>query len=196
MKTSFDKTSFIPQKSLTPNGVRKRKSLGLFFIIAVLLFVISIAGAVGVIGYKKIIEKSIDGKAVSLQRAKEAFDPGLIEDLTRLDSRIELTQGILDSHLAITPLLNLVEELTLKKVRLEQFEFIVRESGTMTLTMAGQAVDYATVVSQSDLLGQNRFLKDQIFSNINLDSSGNVSFSINATVDKGIVSFRNNVEGF
>lgn len=138
----------------------------------------------------------MESKAVSLERAKEAFDPGLIEELSRLNSRIEASDDIISSHLLLTPLFKLIEESTLKNVRFSQFDFLVRDSGNIELFMTGQALDYATVVLQSDLFGQSKFLKNQVFSNINLDSFGNVGFLFKAEVDPGLVLFKSNVEGF
>jgi len=195
MASTFDKTSFIPQKSLSPRTVRKR-STGLFFVVAVLLFIISVSGSIGVFAYKKIVKSGIEDKAISLNRAKEAFDPGLIEDLSRLNSRIESAQGVLDSHIVITPFLSLLEGLTLKNVQFENLQLSVGDNGEILLAIDGNATDYATVVLQSDTFGQSRFLREQIFSNINLDNSGNVRFSLKAKVDPNLLSFRNSIEGF
>jgi hypothetical protein len=195
MPNVFDKTSFIPQKSLSVTS-RKQSSISLFFVLAMLLFLISIGSYVAVVSYKAVLEQSIESKAASLQRAKEAFDPGLIEDLIELNNRIESSKDILSNHTSITPLLELLEELTLKNVRFSQFEFNKRDSGQITLLLTGQAKNYASVVLQSDSFGQSRFLNSQIFSNVNLDSSGNVGFVFDAIVDPDLVSFKNNVEGF
>jgi len=196
MANSFNKTSFIPQKSISREGGKKKPTAGLFFGAAVLFFAISILASVGVFFYKKILEGRVESKAVSLERAKEAFDPGLIEELSRLNSRIEASDDIISSHLLLTPLFKLIEESTLKNVRFSQFDFLVRDSGNIELFMTGQALDYATVVLQSDLFGQSKFLKNQVFSNINLDSFGNVGFLFKAEVDPGLVLFKSNVEGF
>jgi len=196
MPNAFDKTSFIPQKSLTTAGGRKKSSSGLFFIISVIIFIIATALSIGVFSYKKIVEQGIESKAISLKRAKDAFDPGLIEDLTRLNSRIEMTKELLASHISLSPLLDFLEEFTLKNVQFNQFQVILLDSGQINLRVEGQAIDYATVVAQSDLLGQSRFLKDQLFSDVNLDNSGNISFTLKAKIDPNLVSFKNNVEGF
>lgn len=196
MSDAFNKSSFIPQKSLTPIQKRKGPSVGLFFIIAVIIFVVSIVSSIGVISYKKVLEKSLDSKAISLERAREAFDPNLIKEFSRLNQRIELSASLLNNHISITPLFALLEELTLKNVKFNTFEFSVRDSGQIELTMDGQAANYATVVLQSDVFSENRFLKNQIFSNINLDNSGNIGFSFNTRVDSDLVSFKNSVEGF
>jgi hypothetical protein len=196
MANSFDKTSFIPQKTLTSTNRRKKSFSGFLFITSTIILIVSIAFSIGVFSYKKIVEQSIESKAVSLKRAKEAFDPGLIEDLTRLDNRIENTKKILDSHISITPLLEFFEEFTLKNVQFSQFEVSLLDSSQINLLMEGRARDYATVVAQSDLLGQSRFLKNQIFSDVNLDNFGNVGFSFEAIIDPNLTSFRNSVEGF
>ena len=196
MANGFNKTSFIPQKSLTPLSQRKKSSVGLFFVIAVIVFIVAIAGSVGVLAYKKVLEGSLESKAVSLQRAREAFDPKLIEEFSRLNQRINLSTRLLNNHISITPLFSVIEELTLKNVKFNTFDFSVRGSGQIEIKMSGIATNYATVVLQSDVFGQNRFLKNQIFSDVNLDNAGNIGFSFNATVDPSLVSFKNSIEGF
>jgi hypothetical protein len=194
---TFNKTSFIPQKSLNPVSTGRRKpSVSLFFIGSVIIFIVAIALSIGAFSYKKILEQGIEKKAVSLQRAREAFDPGLIENLTRLDSKIEATKDLLDSHISLTPLFDFLEEFTLKNIKFDSFNLSLQgSSDKITLSIEGQAINYATIVAQSDLLGQSRFLKDQIFSNVSLDSSGNVSFSLDAKIDPKLTSFRSSVEG-
>ena len=189
----FKQSSFIPQKTFGQT-TKKKRTASLYFIVSILLFLVSVAGSVGVFAYKKILESSIESKAISLQRAKEAFDPNLIEDLARLNNRIKSSEEILFSHVALTPVFALLEELTLKNVRFDQFDFVVRNSGRVAILMNGQAVDYATVVLQSDTFGQNRFFRDQIFSNINLDASGNVGFSFSAIIDPNLLSFRESIQ--
>lgn len=195
MPDSFNRSSFIPQKSLGQN-TKKKSSLGLFFIISILIFILTAAASIAVFGYKKVLESSIEQKAVSLQRAKEAFDPALIDELVRLDNRINLTKSILSSHISLTPFFSLLEELTLKNIKFDLFNFTIKDSGQVGVSMRGKAKDYATVVLQSDILGQNRFLTSQIFSDVNLDSSGRVGFSFNALVDSNLISFKSKTEGF
>jgi len=195
MADAFNKTSFIPQKSLSTVS-KKKSTSGLFFFISVIIFILSVLGSIGIIAYKKVVEQGIENKAGSLERAKEAFDPNLIESLSRLDNRIESSKELLNSHIAISPIFSLLEDLTLKNVEFDQFEFRAEDSGLMTLLMSGQAKDYATVVLQSDTFGQSKSLRDQIFSDVNLNKFGNVGFSFRAVVDPSLVSYKNNVEGF
>ena len=108
----FKQSSFIPQKTFGQT-TKKKRTASLYFIVSILLFLVSVAGSVGVFAYKKILESSIESKAISLQRAKEAFDPNLIEDLARLNNRIKSSEEILFSHVALTPVFALLEELTL-----------------------------------------------------------------------------------
>jgi len=195
MPNTFDNTSFIPKKSLSVVS-KKKSSVGLYFIIAVFLFIITAALSVGTFSYKKYLEIGIDSKAESLDRDRQAFDPALIEELIRLSIRVESTKKLLSSHISLTPFFALLEESTLKNVSFDSFELSVKDSGQVNVSMSGHASDYATVVLQSDILGQNRFLRNQLFSNINLDKSGNVSFFVNADVDPNLISYENNVEGF
>jgi len=126
---------------------------------------------------------------------RTGLDPNLIDELRRLDNRIKSSENILNSHISMTPFFAVLEDLTLKNVRFDQFEFNLTNSGLTALIMNGEAVDYATVVLQSDLMGQSRFLKDQIFSDVNLDEgTGNIRFSLRTTIDPGLVSFTSNID--
>jgi len=196
MANTFDKTSFIPQKKLGGKIKRRRAPLGLLFVLSIILFLIALAGIIGVIVYEEILERSIESKAVSLQRAQDAFDPDLIDELRRLDNRIKSSQSILNAHISMTPFFALLEDLTLKNVRFNEFRFSLEDtSGITSLIMAGEAVDYATVVLQSDLMGQSKHLKGQIFSDVNLDEeTGNIRFSLRTTLDPELISFTSNID--
>jgi hypothetical protein len=57
--------------------------------------------------------------------------------------------------------------------------------------MSGIADTFATIALQSDQLGKNPLLKNIIFSNITLQATGKVGFSVKADVDQSLILYSN-----
>jgi hypothetical protein len=191
---TFNRNSFIPQKKLVQTQKRRKAPLGIFFALSILIFVLAVVGVAGVFVYKELLKRDIDSKAVELRQARDAFDPGLIDELRRLDNRIKSSQTLLEAHVSMTPFFALLEDLTLRNVQFNQFELNISDSGLANLSVNGEAIDYATVVLQSDIMGRSKFLKDQIFSEVNLDeSTGNIKFTLKAIIDPDLISFNSNI---
>jgi len=133
-------------------------------------------------------------KSESLERAKGAFEPKLIDELVRVDRRIESSKELLNSHVVLSPLLDFLEDATLRNVKLEEMFFDLEEEGKIRLRLAGEASSYASIVLQAESFGQSRFLKDQLFSDFDLNQLGNVNFDFTAIVDKGLVNFKSNLD--
>jgi len=188
------KTSFIPQKDLSEEKKRGPKRVGIFSLIGVIIFVIALLLAVGVFAYEKVLERTLTSKEESLQRAKEAFDPRLIEELSRMDKRIMAAEELIDKHIVISPLFDLLQDLTLRNARFEEMVFEMGPGNRANLRLAGQATSYATIVLQSEAFGNSRFLRDQLFSNFDLNQLGNVSFDFSANINNELIDYRSNLE--
>ncbi len=59
----------------------------------------------------------------------------------------------------------------------------------MNVKISGQAKNYNAIAAQSDILGGNKYMKNPVFSNLNLDTSGNVSFDLFFSVDPTFVKY-------
>ena len=114
-------TSFIPKKTEAPR--HKRQSRSLLALIISIVFIISLASAVGVFFYEKLVESSIERKKESLEKAREAFEPSLIEELARLDRRLFTAQSLVDNHLAISTLFDSLNLITVTNLRMTNFTY-------------------------------------------------------------------------
>ncbi|MBX4209564.1 hypothetical protein KW799_02655 [Candidatus Parcubacteria bacterium] len=183
-------SSFIPKKPITVAAARPSSPIGLFSLLATIIFLVALALSGGAYFYQGVLKKQIaEGKA-SLDRAKGAFEPELINQIIRLDTRLETGKNLLASHIAITPFLDFLSTVTLKSVRFKDFNFSYLSPDKITVTMKGQAQSYAAVALQSDLLNAQKQLKNAILSDMALEPTGNVGFSLTATIDPGLVSFK------
>lgn len=184
--------SFIPKKPLT-EARGGRGFSGLVLLVAVLIFVASIAAAGGAFAYKNILEQSLNSKKDSLVKYQEAFDLPSIQSLVRFDSRINEARVVLTNHVAPSAIFFFLSQQTLEKVQLLKFEYAIGDSGGTTVVLNGIADSFSTVALQSDQLGASKVLKDIIFSDIAVETGGKVSFQVAASVDKSLLLYSKNI---
>src|SRR5579871_3325413 len=96
--------NFIPHEAVTASPTRRSGGglIELAFLVSILLFVISGALAGGVFLYTQYLQNSNQNKLNQLNAAQAAFDPALIQQLTRLDTRMNTSQTLINAHLAPT----------------------------------------------------------------------------------------------
>jgi hypothetical protein len=175
-------TSFIPKKPLT--GERpKGNAFGFVILIAILVFIASGAAAGGVFLYGQLLNGSLESKKQDLTKSQQAYDPGVIEELIRLDARINQAKTLLSKHVAPSSIFTLLAEQTLEDVQFTDFSYELKEEGYAEITMAGKARDFSTVALQSDQFGSNKTLRDVVFSGIAIEATGGVTFTVKAKID-------------
>ena len=183
--------SFIPKQALAAQA--RGGGIGLFFLVALIIFIMSIVAAVGAFAYTFSLNKSLADKADSLQRDEGAFDPAAIQDLLRLDSRIEQAKLLLKKHVSTSAIFTLLSQLTLQKVQLSSMTFTLNPDGSGTIALSGSADSFSTVALQSDAYGGSKVLRDVIFSGISVGDTGRVGFTVNASVDDNTLLYINNL---
>ncbi len=186
-------TSFIPKKPLENKVEPSKKPASIFLLISAIIFVITLVATGSVYFYRSLLVKRIDNMSVSLEKAKAAFEPALILELKRLNSRIDASSSITAKHMAPSEVFALLEELTLKSVRFKKFGYSTA-SEKITVNMSGEAKNYSSIALQSSVLGKSPYVKNPIFSNLNLDSKGNVNFDLTADVDPSLVSYSSSIQ--
>lgn len=185
--------SFIPKKPLTAGASARGNLGGIFALLALLIFIASVVAAGGTFLYTQYLTTAIASKDDSLKRAEAAYDPGVIQDLTRLDARITEAKTLMDKHVALTSLFNFISGLTLESVQFTSFSYETAQDGSVSIDMKGLAKDFSAVALQSDQFGSNRALKNVVFSGIAVGSQGTVTFEVTATVDPSVLSYRKSI---
>lgn len=190
-------TSFIPKQSLSsiPASPRKSSRSGAFAlgtVITTVLFILAVGGSVLLFLYQQYLQASIKSNQESLSKAREAFEPALIKELARLDSRINSSNQILNQHIAPSALFDLLQSITLQNVQFTSFTYDSSPTqGLVHISLTGRARSFKTIALQSDLVGTNQYLKNAVISNLALDSLGGVGFSLDADVDPRTISYMN-----
>lgn len=180
-------TSFIPKKVVEQKGSHLSGS-GILLTVSVVLLVLSLLSAGGVLLYTKYLDGALASKKETLQKQKAEFAPELIRDMARLDRKLEIGKSLLEDHVSVTGVFELLQELTLKTVRFTNLTYTQGKDG-ITLNLQGEGQSFTSVALQSDEFGESNFLSEAIFSNFQLNERGNVNFTVTAIVDPKVVSF-------
>lgn len=179
------KSSFIPQDATVQQTVRPVARTGfadLLILIAIVFVIASLALAAGVFLYLRFLNSSSDVKLESLARARDAFDPGLIQTLTRLDDRMRAADSVLDQHIAPTVFFHLLEQLTLQTVSFGNLTFQGGDQQNMTIAMDGVAGSVNAIALQADYLSKSGLITNPLFSNIDRRVDG-VHFNLTAVIN-------------
>ncbi len=187
-------SSFIPKKPLTQERGSRGGVFGLVFLLAILFFIGSLLAAGGAFAYGRILQGSLASKSEQLTVAQGAYNPGVIEDLIRLDTRITQARSVLSEHTAPSSFFFFLSEQTLEKVRFTSLDFQYKEDGSATVQLRGETDTFSTIALQSDQFGASKALKEIIFSDIVVGEGKGVTFTVNAVVDPSLLSYSRAVQ--
>ena len=158
--------TFIPHEAVVSTSV-KRGGGGLaelLFLIALVLLIISAALAAGVFLYTQYLQNSNASKLSQLNSAEAAFDPSLVQQLTRLNSRMTAAQTLLAAHLAPSQLFAMLDQSTVQDIEFTSLTFDATDPQQITLTMTGVAGSVNSIALQAQVFSQSGIITNPIFS--------------------------------
>lgn len=164
----------------------KRQPAGFFFFIAMLLFFITLAAAVGIFLYEKLLTKNLSGLEESFKRAEAEFEPSLIAELTRVSRTIDAGKMLLDGHPSLSRVFEFLEQMTIANVRFSSFAFT---GDTLTLSMRGEARGYSELSQQAAIFEQSPLVEKVTLSNLSLLDLGTIGFAIKIIFLPSIAQF-------
>lgn len=188
------KASFIPDNmptSKAPAGAQQRSSgsaADILVLVAVVALAASLALAAGVFLYDRFLQTSVTRKSEQLDRARQAFEPQLIDELVRLDARLHAADAVLAQHTAPSALFDILEDITLQSVAYESMDYTVGDDNTITIRINGKARSVNAVALQASVFAQNNAIINPIFSDLDLVSDG-VTFSVSATINPSALAY-------
>jgi len=189
-------TSFIPKKPMIEERAVSSRPTSLFTIISIFIFftVIIVTGALYF--YNGILAKNITQMESDLNLAQDRFEPSKIVQLQVLDKRLIASNEVLSNHIAISPIFDALQAITMKTIGYTKFSYNFDDSKNtkITIKMSGTAIGYTSIALQADLFSKNKYLIDPIFSNLSLDDKGNVTFDLDFSVDPNFVDYKKMLE--
>lgn len=188
-------TSFIPKKPIIKEPVAAERPVGILLIFSLFLLFTVLIGTGGLYFYKLTLAKGITTKEAELVLAKNRFEPKKITELQVLGKRLNAANEILSKHITIIPVFTALQDLTMKTVRYTNFSYDLGtgDAKNITIKLSGVAIGYRDLALQADLFATRDIGKnfiDPVFSNLSLDTNGNVLFDLEFSVDPSFVNYK------
>lgn len=184
--------SFIPKKpmGLTQNvGVNVVHSTNIFSVIAGIIFVIALLISGGLFAYGKILDGQIEEVQAKILAARGAYEPEKIKELIDIDRKITSSEDLLRNHVAVSEVLSLLEELTLKKMRFTSFDY-TNNNNKPEVTIAGDVQTYNALAKQQEFFASTEFIRNPTFTDFNLGDNGYISVKFSADIDQSLISYK------
>jgi hypothetical protein len=189
--------TFLPHEAVVSGGGSRRESGGLaelLLLAAILIFVVSAALAVGVFLYTQYLQSANASEESQLSSAESSFDPSLIQQLTRLDSRMTAADQLLQAHLAPSEIFTMLQQSTVQDISFNTLTLDATNPQQITLTMQGVAGSVNSIALQAQVFSQSGIIQSPIFSNIDAEQDG-VHFNFTALVNPSAITYEGLVTG-
>jgi hypothetical protein len=192
-------TSFIPKSPVVAESQSSGSGLGLFLIIGLLIFIISVLASVGAYFWRESLISQVVNMQTDLSTRRDKIDEVTIDALLKLDRRLRISQSLLNQHLMSSSVFSLLEENTVTGVRFRSFTFTANDDGTYRLHLSGQAKNFKTIAFQSVQFNKmSKVILNPIFSNFNPTQDGSVNFDFDSNIENKFVNYsewKNNLGG-
>lgn len=193
MDTKFQ-TSFIPKKPILMDQKIQPSHTGgtsIFMFVSIIIFILSVAGAVFSLIWKDILLKQQDNYRAELKKAEERFDVALIEKLKKVNTKIDLSTQLLKKHLSVSEIFAIINSLTAEGIRFSSFDFVgpAGETDSIKISMKGVGNSFSAIAWQSDVFGKsqefgtNKVIKNPVLTDLVIDEKGFVNFTFTAAID-------------
>jgi hypothetical protein len=180
-------TSFVP-KQPTQQAPRKYSSgNNIFLYVACAILAASIIAALGVFFYAQYLNSIESAKASELLTAQNNVNQNSVADFVRLHNRFIAADQILSQHVALSQFFALLGSITVQDVTFNSLGIEVAADRSAQITMLGQAANFNALASESTVFAQQKQITSAIFSGIQLNKDGTVSFDLAANLTPKLV---------
>ena len=181
-------TSFVPHAPTERQRFHADFS-GVFGFIAYGILAIAFELAIGVFVYGGVLRKTQAAKDTEIAQAEGSIDATTVENFVRLRNRLNIGKRLLDNHIALSNFFDALQTLLPANVRFDSMSVKVDPTGDVKVEAQGGARSFNSLAVLSTSLGKDRRIKDAIFSRLNVNKDGSVSFALTATLDPKLVAF-------
>ncbi len=204
METKFQ-TSFIPKKTMAPTSQTSSasgSSTSILLIIGVFLFVVSVLAAAGVYGWQVYLNSQRITYDQALKSLQSNIDVQQIAIMKVMASKIDLATTILQNHVAVSQVFDIISKLTASNIRFVSMDLQAQTDKTnnIKLSLSGVAPSYDALAFQADQLGhlENLDLRNIVTSPLIQDPTQNqnstVSFTLSANIPPANISYTKSLQ--
>ena len=176
-----------------------RSSIGIFLLVSIIVFFVSLGLAAYVFLEKKLLIQDIttEQNTIASNQTGIVSDTDTVQNIIDLNSRIIVGNQLLANHVAISPVFAFLQEVTLQDVRFNNFVFSsagkdANGNATVQVQLAGVARDWESVASQEDefdLPDWKNIISQPKLSGFSLNADGSISFSFSAIINPKFLSY-------
>lgn len=194
MDPRFQQSAFIPKGPSTQSPLKVHGPVNLFSLFAIIVFVVSIGLTGGAFFLNKAETAKVNSKTNELtSRNTELKADGTIPNLLRLDDRIQSAKEILNKHIALSQILDVLESITSQNVQYLTMDMMFK-GDIPTISINGKARTLNSVAFQSDIYRKSKKeFNNPIFSGLNLDKDG-TSFALDVTLSRDVPLYKNKAQ--
>lgn len=204
-------TSFIPKQALEqPTSRASHSSVGLLFVLAFVVFLVSGIVFGGALLYRSILTAEINapcdsavdeiaenetavtshcGLTATVEREKKNIDLLTIQTLQRLDKKLAIAGDLLQKHNSLLVLFRLLEKNTLPSIAYTNFNY-----APPNLSLDGVATSYEDIAVQTQIwndVKKYNLIRSFIFSDLDKIDEDQVRFKLTLAVDPTLVLAQN-----
>ncbi len=169
------------------------RSTNYFSVFAWIVLIATVLAAGGLFAYQKILTGQINKANAEIVSARDSFQPDTIKELVDVAGQIMSVQGLLNSHVAVSRLLETLQSLILKNAQFNNFQFSI-PAGVPSISMDVEAKSYNALAEQYNIFSQNTVIQDPSFLNYTLLDNGDVSTKFTGTIDPILISYKDSIE--
>jgi|JI10StandDraft_1071094.scaffolds.fasta_scaffold596473_2 hypothetical protein len=184
-------TSFVPKMPVRTVAKASTSSFNLIGLIGVLFLIVALLGSAGVYAYGKYLDNAISVKGEEIKAAIAGVNSSTVEDFITLRNRFSAGKNLLESHIAFSQFLDVLEKATLQNVRFTSLRYVMEDNNVITVSMSGTAKSFNALAVESNTFAREPYIKGAIFSDITTQLDGTVTFSVNAKLDPELITMVN-----
>lgn len=182
-------TSFVPHAASAVQRRFRTDLTGAFGFFAYAVLAITVALALGVFLYGRILASSLSAKEVALKEAQQKIELATVENFVRLRNRLSSSETMLEKHIAFSGFFAALEKALPTTVRFVTLTLTVNDTGAAKIEGTGVAKSFNALAAASNAFANGGYLKDAIFSDISVNKNSSVSFALSATLDPKLIVF-------
>lgn len=176
-------TSFVPRQATPDQRRAVRGGHNLFLVVALFVFGLAVIASVGTYAYDRYLTHVLQVKSEELANAQREVNEDQVEEFLRLRDRLTYGQGLLEDHVAVSQVFDVLETQTLATVRFSNLDLRVADDHTAQIDVEGTARNFNALAAQSNAFAAEKGIRRAIFSGIVVNANGSVNFRLTADLD-------------
>ena len=139
--------------------VKKKHTIRIFSILSTLMIVIALGVAVGSFFYKSYLDEKLVAVRTELDAKSDSVNDEKMKEIEVYDYKLRLAENLLDNHIAVSRIFNVIEGSTKQTVRLLSFDYIYDPGFEAEITLGGNTAELESIALQ-----KMQLIKDDLFS--------------------------------